>query len=578
MARHIAIDLGAYAVKVSVSQRSGDVDDVELEVRRRVPQDGSDVPTLQDRLAILDLLVRQHPDLVSTSHLCALAWPTERTTTQRLVLPFTDAEQVAKTLPFAIEDEVPLDLEDLVLAWRAGEGEGEILATLADRAELSGVLEGLAERGLDPRRALVDGDIIAAYGRGPGITAVVDVGHTQTTVTVARAGRPLATRAVGVAGRALTRAIQQALGCSWQEAELLKHGGPDEDAPLPPAFVQELGSDDDGPVWVDDELQPSDPGFGEVEDPTGGSLEATDPGLGALTTLPAKAKEAMDAVLGLLLAEVRATLVQAEDDLGVEIDVVVLTGGGARVDGLRAYLEEDLGLPVREAVDAEGQPVPDAYTVARALGELVVGDPSAATDLRVGDLAFRGGMDLQRTILQYGAAMVATYLVAVLAFFAWNMVTLAREQAAVDARIREAVAAVVPDAPLDELDASGAVGLLGDLVYDAQEQVDFLGRDGEAPPTVHLLYRLTTGFPPHPDVKVDVDRIDIAPKAIHLEGVVDDFSDVDKIGEALKAKGGFGGVDASPGKKKRDKLEFAVDIARAGADGDDDTGVDEEEG
>lgn len=574
MARHIAIDLGAYAVKVSVSHRAGDLDDVELEARRRVPQDGGAAPSLPDRLAVLDLLLRDHPELASANHLSALAWATERTTLHRLVLPFSDDDQVVKTLSFAIEDEVPLELDDAVLAWRHGEGAGEVLATLARRDELAEVLGALESRSLDPRRVLVAGEVLAAYGRGPGITAVVDVGHTQTTVTVARDGVPLTTRALGVAGRAMTRAIQDALGCSWREAETLKHGGPDEEEPAMPAFVREI-EPDDGPVWVDDD-EPSEPGFEVVEEHTAGTLEATDPGPVLAGPLPAKAQGALDATLGLLLAELRATLVQAEDELGVGIDRVLLTGGAARTAGLRGYLEEDLGLPVEDVADATGQPVPGPFAVARALGELVVGEGPALTDLRVGDLAFRGGVDLPLTVLQYGAAFVATYLVAVLAFFAYNVVVLGQEQASVDARIRDVVAAVVPDAPLEELDSSGAVGLLGDLVYDAQQQVDFLGRDGEAPPTVHLLYRLTTGFPPHPDVKVDVDRIEIAPKAIHLEGVVDDFSDVDKIAESLKAKGGFASVDAAPGKKKKEKLEFTVDITRAGAEEPGDTGTGEE--
>ena len=82
MARLIAIDLGAHAVKVSVFQGTTSPEDLEMEVSHPVPQDGTELPGIADRLAVLDVLLREHSDWSGTSHLTGVAWPADLSTTQ----------------------------------------------------------------------------------------------------------------------------------------------------------------------------------------------------------------------------------------------------------------------------------------------------------------------------------------------------------------------------------------------------------------------------------------------------------------------------------------------------------------
>lgn len=562
MARTLSIELGAHAVKV-VSWSASTDDPPEAEVAQVVPQDGELVPSIADRLAALDRVLRARPEWASGGHVVA-SWPAERATVHRVKLPFDDPERIEQTLPFTLEAEVPFDLDAMVVAWRPSGGPGEVLVTLVRRDEVEPLLDGLADRGLAPRKLFVVGDALAWYA-DPGldpdrVTAVVDVGHENTVVSVVRSGRTLSTRAIGLAGRTATRAVQEALGCAWGAAQAIKHG--DEEPAAGP------GDDEAGPALfdVDDATAP-------VEEATA-PVESTDP---AVRRMPPKAQAALDALVAALVAEVRATLVQAEDDLGLGVDEVVLTGGGSRLPELPRRLADDLGLPVRPATTPDGTPVPQVFAVARALGAVAGRSDVPVTDLRVGDLAYKGGLDNLRLVFGYGAAFLGFFLVAAVASFGFQLYRLSTEQAAVEERVRGEVAEVLGEAVPADLESGAVVSLLADMVVEAQTEAEFLGGTTDAPRTVDLLHRLTTAFPPHPEVQVEVETLDISPKAVQIEGTTEGFAQVDRIGESLVAAGGFGRVEATPGNKDgRGRLAFTVSIDREGGAEDTDAGTDEE--
>ncbi len=549
MARIISIDLGAYAVKVSVRTGTGADDTVALEASQRVPADVGVLPSIDERLAALDEILREHPDLKQGSHTTVVTWPGDLATVHRLELPFGDDAQLAQTLPFAVESEVPFDLDSMAMAWRRAD-DGHVLVTLARRADLSGMLDGLAERGLDPRRVLPEGESLAAWAQGGDdkVYAVIDVGHSKTTLVVARAGRALMSRAVSLGGRTFAGAIAASLGCSPSEGEALLRGVPDEDD-----------------LRIAD-LDLSGPSDSSTEERT---LETTSP---RLDIMPAKAVEALHASMGLLLAEIRSSLVHAEDELGIGIDEVILTGGASRARDFATFLHNDLGVPVVRAREY-GVEVPDALASVRGATACIALGESGMTDLRVGDLAWRGGMDATRLVFRYGGAMVGFFMAAVVLMFAFQYYKLTGEQADVEARTRALVLEAVPDLP-EDLSASGAVELLSSSLDDANMQASFLGDANSAPPTVDLLSKITDNFPKPDDVTVQVDLLDITPNAIQIEGSTDGFAQVDKIDEGLTKSGLFPAVETSPGNKDAGgKLGFKISIQRVEVAEDGDTDV-----
>jgi Tfp pilus assembly protein PilN len=536
MARLIAVELGAYAVKLS-SFLTGPKQEFEGAWVQRVPQDGTGIPSLADRLASLDLLLRAHPELTADARTCELAWSSSRASVLRLHLPFEDAAQIEKTLPFAIESEVPFDLEDRLVSWRPSGAAGEVFAALALEDELSEVIDGMESRTIEPRAVRCDAEMLSQLAREPGlVTAIVDIGHDHTSLCVVRDGQPVWFRSIDAAGRSMTRAIQSALGCSWGEAEALKHGG------------EEKADDEE---TLTDSVAPLD-------------ADATDPAFGA--TLPAKAREALNGAISQVLAEIRAALGVAEDELDLGIDEVVLCGGGSRLPEIRVWMEQDLGVPVREPLDADGLPVRAEHAVVVATVWRMARDADGrALDLRVGELAFVGSADVTRAVLTYGGAALGFFLAAVVLMFAFQLRTLSNEQATVDGRLRDLLTATDPE--LAELaltmESTTMVSTMAGLVADAQEQADFLGDGNDLPATVDLLYRLTQAFPPHPTVTVNVNKLTINPGSIRIEGLTDGFTQVEAIVNSLRARGQFENVTHTTGKVDvRDRLDFVVNIDR----------------
>ncbi|MBK7761518.1 MAG: pilus assembly protein PilM [Deltaproteobacteria bacterium] len=122
---------------------------------------------------------------------------------------------------------MPFDLADFLLDWRISElrgGGARVFAALAPKAEVGALLGGLDAIDVDPRLVMLDTDALGALARGPGVTAVVDVGHSRTLLSVARDGQTLGARALSFGGGALTVALAQALTLPDEEAEALKLG------------------------------------------------------------------------------------------------------------------------------------------------------------------------------------------------------------------------------------------------------------------------------------------------------------------------------------------------------------------
>nr|MBA2320360.1 pilus assembly protein PilM [Deltaproteobacteria bacterium] len=340
----------------------------------------------------------------------------------------------------------------------------------------------------------------------PGIVvAVVDVGHVHTTVSVVRGGQVEWTRSVNVGGYSFTRAIQNALSCSWVEAEARKHG-----QPLP----------------IDGDELTLEP------------LSDTSRGSG-YRTLPAPAREAMDGAIGLLLAEVRTTLVQSEDALGVGVDEVRLVGGSSRIIELRGYLQENLGV----SVTPPGLDVPPAFALSHALAHHAVGQTAApAIDLRIGTLAWRGRTDWVRAGLTYGLGGLAVFTVAAVAVFLFRYVSLSRELATTDEQIRTIITTSFPDLGMTEFkDNATAVAIMASETEDAIRRADVLSNEGP-PPTIEAFHALTLAFPPAESVTVEVSELVIARDQIAFVAETDGYASSAAVEESIQKVERFSGA------------------------------------
>lgn len=551
MARLVAIDLGTHAVKVTVLRTSGKAVSVEARYAAPVPQQGAPV-TLEQQLVALDALLEDHAGLTGSNVLAGLSLSSAHVSAHRLTLPFADPAQVEKTLPFAMEAEVPFDLDEMVLASRMvpAEGGANVFALVARHSSLEPRIEALAERGLDPRYVVSDADVISllvpmGLAGLSGAVAVLNVGHQNTTVSVVKDGSTIWSRGVGVGGANLTRAIVRALGCPWSEAEALKHG----------ERILSVGDIED---------------FAETD--------ASGVGRTPYQALPGRVRREIDAELGLLLAEVRSTLISAEDALGIEVEAVLLTGGGARLKEVTTYLSRDLGLPIHRVTNADGVLIAGPMVVGHAVGQLLSGDRAVREriiDLRVGELEYRGGTDLMRAALLYGTAGAAFFTVAAVALFVVQFVSLYRELGEVEQQVRDVVQVAVPDVTERQLESMDlAVGALREYVFGLELRADALGDGpGGVPPTIDLLYDLTVALPPSTEVAMEISDLVLSRSSVQFSAETDGYAGSAMITDRLIASERFKtAVKGSESKNSRGKNEFQITIPLEGV------GSDTEEG
>ncbi len=567
MPRLIAMDLGSHAVKVSTYRISGRQVDYEGRFQQPVPQDGA-TPSLEAKLAALETLLEEEEEAQpAPGDTVVVAYPSSQASFHRLTVPFSDKAQIGSTLPFMLEDEVPFDLADMVVGWRtAGQGNGtDVVAVIARRDQLSSWLSELTEHGVDPAAVHVDADVYGPWGvlASPGpdvgnlpppdesdptdidanvdgedgprspLVAVVDVGHDHTSVTVVQDGVAHLCRSINVGGRAFTRAVQQVVGCTWEQAEALKHGGEIVLAPPEPA-----------------------------EDPDAESTQPFTAPSGPMG-LPPKAREAMERAMLLLLTELRSTLIKAEDTLGAEVLEVRVTGGSSQLALLREKMADDLGVPVVEARDPSGDGASGPFSLSAALAWSSVPGVQAAVDLRVGELQYRGGTNLVRAVLTYGVAGAAFFTLAATLMFGWQYWSLSTEQSTAEAAVFDTVReAMGPEAASVELETlSAAKALMAGATEDAAQLAAVVGREGDVPRTVDTLYNLTKAFPPHPDVRVELSELKITRETITFEAETDNFNSSAQVENQLRTDPRF--ADATKGQEKKlsnGRVRFPITI------------------
>ena len=546
MSRLIAIDLGAHQVKVCTYKQAGRQYVLDARHAQRVPQDGHP-PSLEHRMVALDALLDEHPKLkAGGGDVVVSALPAHDTSFRRVTMPFSDRAQIEKSLPFAVESEVPFELDDMVLGWRvlSQRGQTDIMAALARRETVSDWLAGLAERGLDPASLHVDGDVYSRWGAieagpfvgpdvepaKPPLVAIVDVGHLDTVISVVRNGVVQFSRSVNVAGWNFTRAIQQALECSWADAEAYKHGSAVVDAD------------------VTDPGRPRHSGYAQ---------------------LPPAAREAVDASIGLLLAEVRSTLIRAEDTLGGEVVELRLCGGSARIDELWDYFASDLGVPVAPAKDPMGLPCPPAFALSQALAGVSI-QGQAAVDLRVGPLAYRGGGDWVRSALFYGAIGVVSFLLVATPLTAWRYVSMTLEQRAADAMVLEIFTETFPEIPPAQVEKpSMAEAMMREQTADMVSRAEVLGAPTSIPPTLDVLFELTSAFPDPNEVDVTVKDLTITRETVSFNAETMGFAGSAAVEEKLQAHPRFASAEKGQETKQSNgvvKFPITIDLTGAAPD------------
>jgi len=204
MARYIGIDIGTTHVRALVL--STGYKRVAIEAINEVAIDA--VESLQRAVEVCVTPMLPHTDGL------AVAIDGDSTFVHRLKLPLTARKQIDAVLPFELESQMPIDMDELVYDYRVLRGEPnptsiDVIAALARTARVKERIEIVKLAvGREPERvssgSLVLGNLALLSDELMGKTpvALVDLGSKRTEVTVISDGQPLFARTLsrGVAG------------------------------------------------------------------------------------------------------------------------------------------------------------------------------------------------------------------------------------------------------------------------------------------------------------------------------------------------------------------------------------------
>lgn len=567
MSRAIGIDLGSYTVKVAVLEgRLGRFTTAAFHQRRveDIPaeetpseDDGQAAPPrspLQDawarggsmeaRIQALEKLLEEEGiQLVGT---CAAALPAEGISARVLVLPFADRAQIARTLPFEIENHVPFDVEDMILEHRivkSEPGRSVVLTCLVEREAVARQLASLASVGVDPRFLAIDADLHVLH-TATGNQAVVDIGHSRTLVTLVVDGQTVAVRAIDQGGRDLTLRLAERFGMDWDTAEAWKHAISVSEGLGAFEVAAELSDEDSRPFRRGGSLVPPEQRryIGVIEEGLRG-----------------------------LLAEVRSTLVAFEDQHEVEVDEIVLCGGTAALGGLPLFAARELGVPVRPAslpVPTDEEVRPATFALAGALAMRAAGDLRGRTiDLRKGAFAHHGNVEMLRSLAGWAAAAGVFFLLSATGTFLVNHHRLASDLQDVEAAIQGRVTSTFPTLDPKTLgDSSRAVAIMQEMTTETTTRVDTLSTIYQGkPPILEMLKDLSEGMPSHEDAPIDVRELTLSTTAINIKAETIGYEQAARIEAALKNVARFQAASKGDEKKMGEKVQFNLSIPLEGA-------------
>jgi general secretion pathway protein L len=538
MTKVTGIDIGTYSIKtVTVETRSKGVPEVVQVAEELVPKG--------DLAAGWEAALRALKEQGCLDGDVMVAGLQGGAASVRLLsLPFaiSDRAKLQQTVPYTLESEISLELDDVVVGWQALEEKTDakskqkstqVMAAFAKRTEVSKLLGLLGAVDVDPRYVELDalamddlwmhslkrvhdlpvgpismqspgGTMIDTTDGAPvSCVALLDIGHRHTTLSVLHNDRVVAAHTVLHGGADATRALAQEIGISPDEAEQGKRKE---------AFIEVQGAEAQFPEQrlVSDVLK-----------------KAYDP----------------------IVRRLRQTLQGLVSSSRMRVVKVVLTGGGSRVMNLDRHLAEQLNIKVVRARELGGalrtatsaSSVDDdmpqmALALAYALSGAQGARSASRIDFRTGDFAYHGDFDFMRERAPAVLGWVAAIVVAVLANAGVQYYLLGKQEQAVDAKVlafcKEVLGTDVAATACDQAMRSEIAGT-GSFQLPTYGAVD-------------ALLEVSRRMPPSTELKRKITEFDATAERVRLKGTAGSVGASDALVERLKGARCFASVEKGP--------------------------------
>jgi general secretion pathway protein L len=517
--RVIGLDLGSYSIKVVLMQKGLKGPSIEQCMEwplAALPGEAGAQDLYQELSSVFQKSAIPSSTLSGLGKSIVVASVPQRSVFTHLVhLPFTDPQQVAQTVAYEMESQIPLDLEDVVVDYHPiqpipGRADSTVLAVAIPREQLKRHLEGLQKAGVDPKAFEIDSLALFNFSQQylkeiKGDIALLDIGASKTSVCIVGESSPRLIRTVWMGGYHLTQAIAQAQNLSIEQAEQEKRKA---------VLTEADRMDGETTRILKDALSP-------------------------------------------LIKELTTTFHVYGTETGREIRQIYVCGGTSRLRGLSDYLADQLG---RELVKTPGIPDEGIYTagIGLALKEWL-GTRGSRIRFRSGEFAYRKEQAQSRyRLVALGIAGAVLLCLASGDLYLRYHLKISRYRE-LQSHLRSTFQQTFPNVKtiVNEVEQTKS----------AQKEIDKkMAFFGSGTLTVlDLLGELTRRMPA--DRVVEVSDLLIEQNSIRMEAQADSFESAEKFKAILEKYDRFREVTISDAKLSADqaKVRFRINITLAEA-------------
>jgi len=173
-------------------------------------------------------------------------YPSEKTTTRFITLPFKDNKRISATLPSEIEEQMPFEMKDILYEWQIVEymeKGSRIFVTVTKKDDFEAFMSLMTSCGLDPDIVTTGTETLFSLGNylklGKEVVnveqngksqkqveahpvVIIDVGCAKTNVVLSRNGIPEYARLINYGGDCVTKKIMEYYELPYQDAEMSK--------------------------------------------------------------------------------------------------------------------------------------------------------------------------------------------------------------------------------------------------------------------------------------------------------------------------------------------------------------------
>jgi type IV pilus assembly protein PilM len=233
----IGLDIGSSAVK-AVELKAGGKGSDEFQLvnigLEPLPPEAIVDGAIMDSGAVIDAISRlfQAQKIKTTD--VATGVSGNAVIVKKISLPQMSNEELAESIHWEAEQYIPFDIQDVALDYEVIEGGGggnmDVLLVAVKKDKISDYTSAISQAGRNA--AIVDVDVFALqncyevnYGIDPGrVVALLNVGASIMNINIIKGGTSIFNRDIAVGGNQYTDAIQKDLNLSFDQAEALKKG------------------------------------------------------------------------------------------------------------------------------------------------------------------------------------------------------------------------------------------------------------------------------------------------------------------------------------------------------------------